>query len=236
MTDIFTSEVGRKFHPDGAPRRFAGNTVICMVDPASPQFRVACQLQDRLGAQPFGRKFSLLPADSLHMTVIELLLDDVRVPEKWSRRLPLDASLSHTDHFFLQAVPPVPAPPPFRMRYQRVNYRRNIGIYLEPADAPSATAVRGYRDAISAATGVRFPDHDTYQFHISLAYRLIELDPAEDAALAQLFTEGDAEARAGFGLFEPGPPQLSFFDDMFRFVPASDRRTLLSRQDDHDLL
>lgn len=232
----FTAEVGRKFHADGLPRRFAGNTIVCMLDPAGAQYRLACRLQDRLRAQPFGRKFSLLPPDSLHMTVIELLLDEVRRPDKWSARLPLDAPLSATDRFFLQTVPRVPAPPAFRMRYQRVSCHRNIGIHLEPADAASAAAVRGYRDAVSAATGVRFPDHDTYQFHISLAYRLIELDQAEDAALARLFSESDADARSAFGLFEPGPPQLSFFDDMFRFVPAGERLALGSRRDEHDLL
>lgn len=225
----YTTEVGRKFHADGAPRLFPGNTIICFVDRLSAAFQHACQMQEQLRQQPFGAKFAILPADSLHMTVMELLCDQVRVPEKWSRRLELQAPLENTDRFFLDAVPRALAPTNVRIVYESIYHQPNIMLLVQPADAATEAAVRAYRDVIAQITGVRFPDHEAYRFHISLAYRLVELDDREEEALTHMCRQWDADLRANFGVLDAGQPRLTFFDDMFRFVPAEERLTLRSR-------
>lgn len=226
----YTPEVGRKFYADGSAREFPGNTIICFVNPDSDVYRLCCWLLDQIRALPFAHKLAPLPPSSLHMTVIELLCDQARLPEKWSSQLALDAALEHTDEFFMRVVPQVKSPAAFYMRYQNVHHARGISITLAPADEAAAGAIRAYRDDISRASGVRFADHDTYRFHISLAYRLIELEPAEQAALAQMFAECEPILQEKFGVFETGQPQLVFFDDMFRFVPREERHTLRTRK------
>ncbi|HQZ98964.1 MAG TPA: DUF1868 domain-containing protein [Thermoflexales bacterium] len=225
----YTPEVGRKFYADGLPREFPGNTIICFAQPGSAAYALACGLMDDVRALPFAHKFALLPPSSLHMTTIELLCDQNRRPEKWSAQLPLDAPLEETDQFFLRTAPGVPAPATFHMRYAGVRQRPGLSITLLPASDDDARALREYRDAIARATGVRFPDHDTYRFHISLAYLLMELEPDEELALAALFAEREPILREKFGVFQTGQPQLVFFDDMFRFVPASERGGLRTR-------
>ncbi|NJN16631.1 MAG: DUF1868 domain-containing protein [Oscillochloris sp.] len=74
----YTREVGRKFHPDGSARLFPGNTVICFAAASEPLYQAAVGLQDRLRTTSYGHRFALLPPPSFHMTVIELLCDQVR--------------------------------------------------------------------------------------------------------------------------------------------------------------
>lgn len=226
----YTPVIGRKFHPDGSVREFPGNTIICPVPPDSAAYKLACGLVDDARALPFARKLAFLPPSSLHMTVMELLTDQTRRADKWTDLLPLDAPLEQTDQFFLRTVPAVPAPPAFCMRYAGAQPNPGMSITLLPASAQDAQALRVYRDAVSRATGVRFADHDTYRYHISLAYLLMTLEPDEEKTLAEFFARRDPILQESFGIWQTGAPSLVFFDDMFRFAPADARDTLKTRR------
>lgn len=233
MTTQYMPAVGTKFYEDGTVRQFPGNTIICFVDPDSETFRLSVWLQEELRRQLPPPGIALLPVSSLHMTVFQLVVDEVRQPEKWSSHLPLDAPLADTDAFFMRVVPGVPAPGSFRMRYRRLKVEGSgISIRLEPADDEAESAIRQYRADLVAATGVRFPDHDDYEFHISLAYNILRRTDAQEAQLTAFVQRVDAIMQAAFGIFETGQPVLTFFDDMFRFVPAAQRHILISRRTD----
>jgi hypothetical protein len=225
-----TREVGRKFHADGTPRAFPGNTIICFVAPESAVGRAASVFQAALQAEPYGAKFFLLPPSSFHMTVMELLCDQVRVAERWSSRLSLDSTLPASDAFFAEHVPAVPAPAGLVMRVHDLYYANNIMLTLEPAHAPTATALQAYRAAIAEVSGVRFPDHDSYGFHISLAYQLYELSAAEQAAFAELCAAWAPQLQAAGTEIALPPPELTAFDDMTRFVPMAERHALPGRR------
>jgi len=62
----YTSEVGRKFHADGTPRSFVGNTIISFVEPDSPIFQLAEWVQTQIQLLPYARKFALLPPSSFN--------------------------------------------------------------------------------------------------------------------------------------------------------------------------
>ncbi|MEO6063613.1 MAG: DUF1868 domain-containing protein [Thermoflexales bacterium] len=167
--------------------------------PDLPQFAELVWAQAELAAS-CGSAITLLPESSLHMTVFELLTDMTRIPEKWSSKLALDAPLAETDPFFRRVVPPIPAPTSLAMTFGEAGpLTQAIGVRLKPE-----------------ATGLRFPDHDSYRFRISLAYRILmggEHQRALDAAMARV----SARLARAFGVFRPAPAQLVFFEDMFAF-------------------
>ena len=218
----YTSEVGRKFYADGRPRTFAGNTIICFVSPESHIFHLGEWVQTQIRELPYAHKFALLPPSSFHMTVMELLCDEVRLPASWTPWLPLDAPLAQTDQFFINALADMPPPAAMRLRFREVA-PYNFAIYLEPADRETDQALRTYRDQVAEATGVRFADHDSYQFHISLAYRLIELTEEEEEGLTQTLAHLSRHLHDDFGIFQPPAPQLAFFEDMFHFAMSPAR-------------
>lgn len=212
----YTSAVGQKFHADGTARTFPGNTIICFVPPNSATFQQVSQVQAILQTLPFAYKFSFLPPASFHMTVMELLCDQVRQAGYWSTELALDVPLDVADDFFAVHVPQVPPPTTIRMQFREIS-PASLVLYLDAADTETAVALQTYRDAISRATGVRFPNHDNYDYHISLAYRLINLTTAEEDHLAQQLKDLNQALSQEFGIFAPPPPQLTFFDNMWAF-------------------
>ncbi len=229
QTASATHEVGRKFHADGSARQFAGNTIICFVAPESAIGQAASTFQAALRAQPFGAKFALLPPSSFHMTVMELLCDQIRVRERWSAQLDLDLPLAESDSFFAQRVPGIPAPTGLIMHVSGLYYANNLMLTLQPAESATAAALRTYRESIAAVTGVRFLDHAEYGFHMSLGYRLDQLDATEAAALTDVCATWTPQLQAAGTAIALPPPELTAFDDMTLFVPMHERHTLNSR-------
>lgn len=225
----YTRHVGEKFYPDGSARTFPGNTIICFVEPErhASIFDACVWAQEQLRGMSCEHKFGFLPPDSFHMTVIELVCDQVRLPQKWSRYLSLEISLKESDRFFLANVARVPAPTGFRMRYKLTHEPATIQV--EAADAETEESLRQYRKQIAEATGVWHPNHNRYTFHISLAYLLIKLTPEEEAEYQATLAKINARLEKTFGIFETSSPQLTFFDDMFKFVPENERHTLTTR-------
>lgn len=225
----YTEHIGEKFHPDRSVRTFPGNTIICFVDPQQHAgiFQECVWAQEQLKAMQCQHKFGFLPPDSFHMTVFQLLVDQPRIAEHWSPFLPHTASLEEMDRFVIEKVANIPAPMGFRIRYKFI--RKPATIEVEPADLETEHTLRRYRKRISEATGVQYPDHDSYKFHISFAYHLIKLTPEEEAERQAIFAKIDTRLQETFGVFETTSPQLVFFDDMFTFVPESERHTLTTR-------
>ncbi|MBK8022074.1 MAG: DUF1868 domain-containing protein [Chloroflexi bacterium] len=229
MSESYTMHVGEKFNADGSTRPFPGVTIICFADPASAIYRAGEALQAELRALSYAHKFALLPPPSFHMTVFSLICDYRRIPEEWSSRLPLDAPLAQADQFFIDTVAQVPPPSNFRMLLTFLG-GWGLSMRLTPADQDSYKSLRTYRQQIAAATGVRYPDHDTYEFHLSLAYKLITLTDDERRHYADLRRAWGDDLRCQIGVFDTGKPILTFFEDMFAFVPAEQRFSLPSRR------
>lgn len=228
MTPAYTYHIGEKFHPDGTPRAFPGVTIICFADPAMPIYQAGERLQAELRALPFGHKFGALPPSSFHMTLFSLICDQRRTPAEWTPRLPLDAPLPQVDAFFIDALAAMTPPHGLRMVMTYLG-GWGLSLRLSPADETTYTALKAFRQQVSALTGVRHPDHDTYEYHLTLAYQLIALDDAERAAYTAFRDAWGERLRAEIGVFAPPPPLLTFFEDMFAFVPAAQRHHLPSR-------
>lgn len=227
----YTFTVGKKFYPDGRVRTYPGNTVICFVDPQSNTYQQLTWVQEQLARESFVGQFALLPISSFHMTVFQLICDQMRVPEQWSSKLALDAPLAETDTFFIEAFKRVPLPDRFEMRaVGLIAGRSSMGIHLEPANDETHKAIWDYRRALSEATGVRFLDFDRYRFHITLAYRIFQPTDADVKQIMAFAERMDEHLKAHFGVFDTGKPHLTFFDDMFRFALLSEYHTLVTRQ------
>ncbi|MBC8100771.1 MAG: DUF1868 domain-containing protein [Armatimonadetes bacterium] len=230
MTDAvnYTMHVNEKFFADGSIRHYPGSTIICFADPASAIYTLGESVQAQLMAEPYGHKFVLLPPSSFHMTVFSLLLDQRRAPDGWSAHVPLEASLADADRHMRQTVATVPAPANFRMVFKYLG-GGGLSFQLTPADETSERTLWAYRHALAAATGVRYPDHDTYRFHLTLAYKLIHLTDDEERDFQAFRLNLGETLRPQLGIFDTGAPVLTFFDHMNRFVTADEYHTLETR-------
>ena len=216
-TKSYTRAVGTKFHEDGQVRFFAGNTIVSHILENSHVFREALWAQSEVMRLPFASKYAFLPPHSFHMTVFELLCDQVRDQQHWSSHLDLAIGLRETDVYFEKTATPIGPPSELQMRLSAVSTTRHAYIGLVPVNEKAEARIRAYRDRLSESTGVRFPNHDEYHYHISLAYMLEDLTEAEQEKGHA--AEEAIETRLGRTLAEVTipAPRVTYFDHMHAF-------------------
>ena len=211
--------IGTKFNADGTVRRFPGNTIISMVNHGKDIFAHFLHIRALLEASRAAACVTLLPLDSIHMTVIEGVCDQVRREGYWTSLLPLDCPLSATDALFEARFAELAPLGPVALRMSHVVCTGAILLRMEPVTPEDAARLSAYRGAASAALGLRFPNHDSYRFHITLGYFTREPSPEQEQALGEFCAQADRYIAQHDILMQAEEPQLTFFDSMFRFEP-----------------
>ncbi len=212
--------LGAKFHADGSPAPFAGNTIICHLDPASDAFNRMVAIQDGFRKSSFAAKLAFLPPTSFHMTVFEGVCDIVRDrPGHWPADMQDDAPCADVTRHFADRLAGMPAPAGFAMRAIGLQtfWPNGCAIRLAPADSSQNRMIRDYRDALSETLRLRHADHDGYPFHSTLFYMTDWLSPAEQADYVALSAELAQQMSEAEILFELGRPEFCTFDDLSHF-------------------
>ncbi len=208
-----------KFNPDGSVRFFPGNTVISMIDHNAPVFEEFKALRAMFKAYPASRCVTFLPDDSIHMTVFEGVCHQWRKDTSWTKALPLDCTLTAVDDYFEKQFKTVRPLGETHMRAVKIAGKGGYSIRFLPVSDADAAELRRYRDDLSDAFSLRFPNHDEYGFHISIGYFTKEPTPEECAQIEAFREEGTKYIESRDITFVMQPPVLTFFDDMFRFNP-----------------
>ncbi|KAL7962910.1 RNA ligase/cyclic nucleotide phosphodiesterase [Trichoderma compactum] len=135
----------------------------------------------------------LLPKPSWHMTVVDGVRDTECEPGMWPpgmEKLPLDEC---TREFStrLRAVSleleKEGLAPPYKMRVRGFDPAViGIGFEIEGANPEEEKRLRRLRDGVSDALGFRAPNHETYGFHITMAYLMRHIDGENRHALNQV--------------------------------------------------
>ena len=211
-----------KFNADGTPRRYRGNTVVCAVTRGTPLFMAAQKTLALLAESSAAARYALLPADSLHMTVIQLFSEEYR-RLAWSSKLDADCSLEEADNFMIAALAGIKPPTGIRMKYKGIKAGKSgLRIELEPATNEILYNLVSYRNTVAYEGGVIRPDHDAYGFHVGLAYRIDRLSPKEVEDLEGCLTVAHGMLTAS-DTFELPAPTLTFFDNMFVYKRSPKR-------------
>ncbi|NLN27118.1 MAG: DUF1868 domain-containing protein [Firmicutes bacterium] len=211
----YTKAVGTKFHPDGSLRYFPGNTIVSHTEGIEPLHSQLIWVQERYNELSFAsRKLAFLPPSSFHMTFFELLCDQVRTPEYWSSKLPLDAPLEETDRFFAEVLKDFEFPDQIHMFVYDLNLTT---LRLCPVTLEHEALLRAKRDELAELTGIRQPNHNRYRFHITLCYNIIKLTEEEKAEFEEFRMRMLPEVRRRIGTFTLGRPEYVVFSDMGEF-------------------
>ena len=212
------SAVGTKFHPDGGVRSFPGMSLVSHLRPTVPQYQLLTTFQNEAKKQVFASHFAFLPPESFHMTVFDLLCEQVRKPQNWSSHLPLDVPFGEAEGRMIEWFSDqIPSQSVFMLFNTLRDYETTIKPYLMPGDVETAIYLHDLREKVARLTGIRHPGHDVYRFHISTAYQLYALEPSEAEELERFLTHWDRVFKIEFGVLYLKEPKLVFFPDMFSF-------------------
>ncbi|MBO6885032.1 MAG: DUF1868 domain-containing protein [Marivita sp.] len=209
------SAVGLKFTPDGQPLTCRGNTTICHVDPGSKPFAALVDAQDQLKAGPLADEFTFLPPESFHMTIFEGVIDYDRTSDRWPGHLPNEASVDTVTMDFADRLQDI--------GLTRTVIARPTGIFggfsvrMSGADKSEEALLRLTRDQLQAATNLVRPDHDAYEFHITLAYNLRWFSPEEARSIIALSDRVGAELLERVPRIVLGPVEFCTFETMHHF-------------------
>ena len=190
-------DVGRKFNADGTVHPFAGNTVIGRVPQQGPRFRVFDALLDIYREAPafdFSRKLTMLPPSSYHVTLFGGVNDVDRHTPKWSTPLPDDTPIEAVNALYLQRLRQAARAPRHDFEFvcdtpPAAGVDGTLHVPLRPADAATAARLRTLRDELSTLTGIRRPDHDRYQYHVTIGYLHAVLDERETAQMQRAIAD-----------------------------------------------
>lgn len=216
----YGKNIGAKFYEDGSVRRYPGNTCVADVTPACSAYEVMLKIRRIFEKAGLGDHYIFLPEDSYHMTVIRGLNDQVRKEGYWPECLAKDTPMDKVDDHVAAAITGAGIPDGARMKFREITASDScVIVRLDPADEEQNTILRSFRDRAAKNIGLFLPKHETYDFHISLAYTRII--PQGDAALALEHTLQEVNKMLQAApAFVTTPPYMAFYDDMYAFSPS----------------
>ncbi|PNP41761.1 hypothetical protein TGAMA5MH_06354 [Trichoderma gamsii] len=220
---LYPRGIPSKFSSDGTLQRFPGNTIICHLPANSPLQPSLNSVYKSLSSHPILSKLiHLLPKDSWHMTVHGGIHGDKVTPGKrppgFEGRL-----LEEVTEDFAQKLRQLGTElekeglaPPYKMRIRGFNGAKFfIGLEVEGATAEEEKRMRLLRDRLADALGLRQPNHDTYGFHITIAYLMRYIEGKNRKMLNAVFEKHLSEAQLEFEL---GAAEFCTYENMYSFV------------------
>jgi hypothetical protein len=212
-----------KFNPDGSRRPFAGNTVICHLPQQCRVRDLIAALGDALRTSSFAHKLGLLPSDSYHISILDGVNDQDRAVYGWPADIPIDVPLRECNHIIGERIINfrMHAELPIRVQVDRektLGPQRVSSLRISPADEGESAKLRDLRDRLASEVfRFRTKDHDTFGFHISLAYQMSRLTPEEERQHQAILEQHVPGIIAAAPVIELGLPEFCTFDDMYRF-------------------
>jgi hypothetical protein len=220
-----------KFNPDGSPRYFAGNTVICHLLQQTLFRDAVVALGKALRSSSFSRKLATLPGESYHVTILSGPNDRDRSRYGWPSDIPINAPIAECNRIIGERIArfKMNAELPLRFRLEKEKTlapQRPSGLQLVPANAGEKLKIQTLRDRMADEVfRYRAADHDTFGFHISLAYQTHYLSAAERQEYQHLLTQHLLAIDAATSIIELGVPEFSTFENMYRFEVQTLLRT-----------
>lgn len=208
---------GGKFTPEGEVLHHPGNTFLCHVPTDSPLFAGLCAVQDGLIGSPFADSMVFLPRESFHMTVFCGISGAPLGVDGWPAGLGRDVGFEAINHVFRERLRDFHFDGPLRVRASGVNGPNSIS--MEPDGTTEKARLRELRDRLRDLTGLPRDDHETYRFHISLAYMLRFLPTEEADALISLSEDLFVRHLARLEPITFTSVEFCRFETMFRFDP-----------------
>ncbi|RZU43656.1 DUF1868 domain-containing protein [Edaphobacter modestus] len=221
--EIIPKDTLLKFNPDGSPRPFAGNTVICHLPQQSRFHDAVAALGDALRSSSFGTKLAVLPSDSYHATILGGPNDQDRRRYGWPSDIPINTPIAECNRIIGERIARfrMHTELPLRFRLDKEKTlapQRPCGLQLVPADANEKLKLRTLRDRMATEVfRYRAPGHDTFGFHISLAYQMRGFTAGERQHYQDLLAQNLTMIDAATSIIELGVPEFSTFVDMYRF-------------------
>lgn len=206
--------LGSRYNVDGEFLPEPGNTVVCHLLEGSRSESAIVKTRQRFLGMPEASQLAFTPVSSLHMTVFQGIIEFRRALPYWPENLPLDTPIDTMTDYYRDRLSTFPALPVFNMQ---VTGLKPTGLVMQGVTGEDDRIVALWRDAFAQAFGYRHPNHESYEFHITLSYVTRWFDPECLPRWQAMLDEELEKLRAVAPVIEMRPPAFCEFSDMNHF-------------------
>jgi hypothetical protein len=206
--------LGSRFNAEREFLPEPGNTVVCHLVEGSQTESAIIRTRQRFLDMPEASLLAFTPVSRLHMTVFQGIIEVRRLAPYWPEDMPLDTPIDTMTEYYRDRLSAFPALPGFDMQ---VTGLRPTGLVMKGATAEDDRIVALWRDSFAEAFGYRHPDHESYEFHITLSYITRWFDPESLPRWQAMLDEELEKLRAAAPVIEMRPPAFCEFMDMNHF-------------------
>ncbi|MFK0206775.1 DUF1868 domain-containing protein [Agrobacterium sp. NPDC090283] len=206
--------LGSRFNANGEFLPEPGNTVVCHLVEGSQTEKAIIATRQRFLDMPEASHLAFTPVSSLHMTVFQGIIEFRRALPYWPENMPLDTPIDTMTDYYRDRLSAFPVLPAFKMQ---VSGLRPVGLAMKGATAEDDRIVALWRDTFADFFGYRHPDHDSYEFHITLSYIVRWFEPECLPRWQAMLDEELEKLRAAAPVIEMRPPAFCEFKDMNHF-------------------
>ncbi|MCD4661757.1 DUF1868 domain-containing protein [Agrobacterium sp.] len=206
--------LGSRYNLDGKFLPEPGNTVVCHLLEGSQSESAIIKTRQRFLDMPEASQLAFTPVSSLHMTVFQGIIEYLRALPYWPENMPLDTPIDTMTDYYRDRLSAFPALPVFNMQ---VTGLMPTGLVMQGVTSEDDRIVALWRDAFAEAFGYRHPNHESYEFHITLSYVTRWFDPECLPRWQAMLDEELEELRAAAPVIEMRPPAFCEFKDMNHF-------------------
>lgn len=211
--------MGGKFAPDGSVLPYPGNTFLCHLPHDSQAQAEFESMQRELKALPWSTHFTFLPPSSFHMTIFGGIAGNPLQHEGWPEELSTSLDRHDVTQWFLERLDSAVGASQLRVHVDRSDHGASVVVL--PVDEQTRVRMRGLRDTLRDATGLQRPDHDEYEFHVSLAYLTRWFEEDEAAAYIDALDAIVDRHRAALDEIVLGPVEVCEFETMHAFCKVA---------------
>ncbi|QND53909.1 DUF1868 domain-containing protein [Phyllobacterium sp. 628] len=206
--------LGRRYDTSGNFLIEPGNTVVSHLVKGSESEKAVIAVRERMLAMPDASRLAFTPVSSLHMTLFQGIIEYRRRASFWPDDVPLDTSIDDMTRLYVDRLQDFEGCGPFNVKVVDVT---PAGLTVAGASEYDERILRAWRDALAVPFGYRHPDHDTYVFHITLAYVIERFPDDRLAAWQELLDDCLAFIQREAPVIALNPPAFCSFADMKHF-------------------
>jgi hypothetical protein len=204
-----------KFDHNGKPLPFPGCSIISKIPLKSDLFHEIKLLQLKYKDLSPEKAYTYLPATSFHMTLFDCCnVNTVNTPY-WPKKIVEDNNYTKIAYLLSKRIKKYIFPDRFDLKLKKLF--GGYSIILEGNTNKDEKIIRGCRNKLSDLLGIRFENHDTYTFHITLAYILRKLKGDEIEKLIKTNSRLREMFVKNFPIIRIEKPVLCTFENMYEF-------------------
>ena len=204
-----------KFDHNGKPLPFPGCSIISKIPLNSDLFYEIKLLQLKYKDLSPEKAYTYLPETSFHMTLFDCCnVNTVNTPY-WPKKIVEDNNYTKIAYVLSKRIKKYIFPDKFDLKLKKLF--GGYSIILEGNTNKDEKIIRGCRNKLSDLLGIRFENHDTYTFHITLAYILRKLKGDEIEKLIKTNSRLREMFVKNFPIIRIEKPVLCTFENMYEF-------------------